>query len=101
MNFASKSKAGTNGKQTKTNQDIAVIDVKMPFGIKLFCVCDGHGLNGHLVSAFIKTHLLSILCSKWRENLNGSIKRLDKAPSCEELKIIVKDNLLKTNKQLL
>jgi len=59
-----KSKAGTTGKQAKINQDIAIIDIKLPFEVKLFCVCDGHGLNGHLVSAFIKSHLLSNLCIK-------------------------------------
>jgi serine/threonine protein phosphatase PrpC len=59
ISYAVKSKAGTNGKQTKVNQDIALIDVKLPFGIKLFGVCDGHGVNGHLVSAFIKAHMIS------------------------------------------
>jgi serine/threonine protein phosphatase PrpC len=39
---------------------MAIVDEKMPHGIKLYCVCDGHGLNGHLVSAFIKTNLISI-----------------------------------------
>jgi serine/threonine protein phosphatase PrpC len=60
ISYAVKTKAGTNGKQAKTNQDIALVDVKLPFGIKLFGVCDGHGVNGHHVSAFIKGHLLSI-----------------------------------------
>lgn len=58
-----RTKAGTNGKQPKTNQDIAMVDVKLPFGIKFFGVCDGHGVNGHVVSAFIKAHLLSICLS--------------------------------------
>lgn len=26
----------------------------------MYCVCDGHGLNGHHVSNFIKIHLISI-----------------------------------------
>lgn len=56
-----KTKAGTTGKHSKTNQDMAMIDVKLPFGIQLFGVCDGHGVNGHLVSFFIKIHLLSTL----------------------------------------
>lgn len=64
INFAVKTKAGTNGKQLKTNQDIAMVDVKLPFGIKWFGVCDGHGVNGHHVSAFIKAHFLSICLIK-------------------------------------
>ena len=64
MHFSMKSKAGTNGKQTKINQDIGIVEMKMPFGIKLFGVCDGHGLNGHLVSAFIKANLLSTYMTK-------------------------------------
>ena len=59
MHHVTKTKAGSNGKQTKINQDIAIIETKLPFGLKLFCVCDGHGLNGHLVSSFIRTHLIS------------------------------------------
>ncbi len=54
-----KARAGTNGKQTKINQDSAFIDQKLPFGLKLYCVCDGHGLNGHIVSQYIKAHMIS------------------------------------------
>lgn len=31
----------------------------MIHNLRLYCVCDGHGLNGHLVSAFIKANLIS------------------------------------------
>jgi len=31
----------------------------MLHNLRLYCVCDGHGLNGHLVSAFIKANLIS------------------------------------------
>lgn len=41
----------------KINQDIDVINQKLPLGLKLFCVCDGHGTNGHLVAAFIRKKL--------------------------------------------
>ena len=51
--FIIKTKAGTNGLQTKINQDIAIVE-SFQHGVKLYCVCDGHGLNGHKVSAFIK-----------------------------------------------
>ena len=54
-----KTRAGTNGKQNKINQDIAIVENTLPHGVKLYCVCDGHGLNGHLVSAFIKQFLIS------------------------------------------
>ena len=57
--YVVRTKAGTTGKQTKINQDVAIIEEKFPHGIKLYCVCDGHGLNGHLVTAFIKTSLIS------------------------------------------
>jgi serine/threonine protein phosphatase PrpC len=64
MHYVTKTKAGTTGKQTKINQDIAIAETKLLFGLKLFCVCDGHGLNGHLVSAFIKANLISNLSIK-------------------------------------
>lgn len=83
LTYAVKTKAGTNGKQAKTNQDIALVDVKLPFGVKLFGVCDGHGVNGHVVSAFIKSHLLSISSIKWRESLNIALKKLNEAPTIE------------------
>jgi serine/threonine protein phosphatase PrpC len=57
--FSAKSKAGSTGKQIKVNQDIAFASQKLAEGVKAFVVCDGHGLNGHLVSAFIKSRLLS------------------------------------------
>jgi serine/threonine protein phosphatase PrpC len=59
IHYVVKTKAGTTGKQTKINQDIAIVDLKLLFGLKLFSVCDGHGINGHLVSSFIKTNLIS------------------------------------------
>ena len=59
MDTAVRTKAGTNGKQLKINQDIAIVEHFVPHGVRLYCVCDGHGLNGHMVSAFIKNHLIS------------------------------------------
>ena len=61
MNSYFKTKAGSNGKATKINQDTILIDTKLHFGLKVYCVCDGHGLNGHHVSAFIKAELVSIV----------------------------------------
>jgi serine/threonine protein phosphatase PrpC len=57
-----RTKAGTNGRNMKVNQDIEIIEQKLPFGIKLFCVCDGHGVNGHHVAAFIKKKMIGTLC---------------------------------------
>lgn len=57
--FVVRTKAGTNGKQTKINQDIAIVEEKLLHHIKLYCICDGHGINGHLVTAFIKNVLIS------------------------------------------
>lgn len=56
---AYKTKAGTNGNQVKINQDAVIIDTKLPHDLKIYCVCDGHGLNGHLVSSFIRVQLIS------------------------------------------
>lgn len=56
---AVRTKAGLNGRQTKINQDIAIVEEKLPHGLKLYCVCDGHGLNGHLVTAFMRGALIS------------------------------------------
>ena len=61
-----KTKAGTNGKQTKINQDVAIVENNLPLGVRLYCVCDGHGLNGHLVSGFIKQSLVST-CTSYQE----------------------------------
>ena len=59
IHYVTKTKAGTTGKQTKTNPDIAIVELKLSFGLKLFGVCDGHGVNGHFVSSYIKTNLIS------------------------------------------
>jgi serine/threonine protein phosphatase PrpC len=61
ISFATRTKAGTNGKQPKINQDMAILESKLPFGVRLFAVCDGHGVNGHIVSSYIKVHLISNL----------------------------------------
>jgi serine/threonine protein phosphatase PrpC len=63
MNY-SKSKAGCSSKKIKINQDIILINTKLPHGLKVFCVCDGHGLNGHYVSDFIHSELVSTACVK-------------------------------------
>lgn len=49
------------GNVTKTNQDVYIAIPSM-FGSKeksFFSVCDGHGVNGHFVSGFIKQNLPS------------------------------------------
>jgi serine/threonine protein phosphatase PrpC len=71
----SKTKAGSNGKQTKINQDMIIIEHKLPNNLKLFCVCDGHGVNGHHVSNFIKIHLISTFFIYDRGNLSKLFRK--------------------------
>lgn len=54
-----RTKPGCVGKKIKINQDAVIAETKLPHGLKLFCVADGHGLNGHHVSEFIRTELIS------------------------------------------
>lgn len=44
------------GNPNKQNQDSYIIQPNMKghLGLHLFSVCDGHGLNGHIVSKYIK-----------------------------------------------
>lgn len=96
-----KTKAGTSGKQTKINQDIGIMETKLPFDLKLYCICDGHGVNGHLVSAFIKTELISNVFIKSRENLHLMLRKNSPAPELEKMKQILNEALMKTNHDLL
>ncbi|CAD8143725.1 unnamed protein product [Paramecium octaurelia] len=60
LKFVHKTKAGCQvNKQTKTNQDAAIV---FPSNIEsqnygLVGICDGHGVNGHFVSDLIKQRL--------------------------------------------
>lgn len=101
IHYVTKTKAGTTGKQTKINQDVALVELKLPFGLKLFGVFDGHGLNGHSVSAYIKVHLISKLSIKWRENLNSALKKIVNSPSLAEMKSLIETVFLQTNQDLL
>lgn len=51
-------------KPDKRNQDIQFLydDFNRVKGSSFYCVCDGHGANGHLVSAFIKDNLTQNIC---------------------------------------
>ena len=94
-----RSKPGSSGKQPKTNQDTIIVNQDLPTGIKLFGVCDGHGLNGHLVSAYIQCHLVSILgLSQQSENLNKLLHR--RKPEENLVKLLAK-SFEATNKSLL
>ncbi|KAL4474755.1 hypothetical protein ABPG74_001451 [Tetrahymena malaccensis] len=58
--FSCKTKAGcTYDKTPKINQDSPIIYPKQlgEKGISLFAVCDGHGVNGHLISGMIRKNL--------------------------------------------
>lgn len=47
------------GNKRKINQDHQVIRFGFPYKINIIGVCDGHGVNGHLVSSFISERLMS------------------------------------------
>lgn len=62
--YKGKSQAGqTEHQQRKINQDSYLImtNVNKINDYNLFCVFDGHGLNGHLVSEFVKHYLRTII----------------------------------------
>ena len=53
--FAHRTKAGTLDGKPKTNQDnFIAIQNYLTSECSLFGVCDGHGINGHMVSETIK-----------------------------------------------
>jgi serine/threonine protein phosphatase PrpC len=55
-NIAFKSRAGSApGNIPKTNQDNFLVNTVKDGDF--FAVCDGHGVNGHLVSHFLKENL--------------------------------------------
>lgn len=55
------------GNITKTNQDvyIAIPSFANSKEKSYFAVCDGHGVNGHFVSGYIKQHLPSNLTNNF------------------------------------
>ncbi|CAD8086954.1 unnamed protein product [Paramecium primaurelia] len=80
MIFAMRTKAGCQpNKATKINQDAAIVCPKNVenVGYKLFAVCDGHGLNGHMVSNQIKQQLPKHLgrLLKDAENIENQIQK--------------------------
>lgn len=63
LTYAVKTRQGFIPGQQKTNQDSFIIHKDFS-GIKnlwMMGVCDGHGLQGHLVSNFVKINLPKIL----------------------------------------
>ncbi len=63
--YASKTRMGMIPNMKKTNQDshVAVKDLAGIKGLWFFGVMDGHGINGHLVSDFVKKYLPNVLAS--------------------------------------
>eukprot|EP00887_Chlorella_sp_A99_P000493 scaffold17.g493.t1 len=62
---ATLSRAGRDGNARKTNQDSCfAYEQFMAPGQALFAALDGHGPNGHLVSAFLKQRMPVALCEK-------------------------------------
>ncbi|CAD8089739.1 unnamed protein product [Paramecium primaurelia] len=69
--YAMRTKAGCQiNKAIKINQDSAIVCPKLleNIGYKLFAVSDGHGLNGHHVSNFIKQTLPKHLHNQLEDN---------------------------------
>jgi len=93
-NFSFKSKAGAlPGKPIKTNQDSYIVHTNFA-GHKdkfLFGVCDGHGVNGHLASNFIKQQL--------PKNIEMQYKNLPNEEP-QHLKEALTTAFLKTNREL-
>lgn len=91
FNFSVKSKAGcTANKYLKTNQDASITCPKMLLDVNLifFAVADGHGVNGHLVSDYIK------------KNLPKNILRFYKSDSEVTWSNIIKKSFQTTNYEL-
>jgi serine/threonine protein phosphatase PrpC len=63
--YASKTRMGMIPNMKKTNQDshIAVKDLAGVKGLWFFGVMDGHGINGHHVSDFVKKYLPMVLAN--------------------------------------
>jgi serine/threonine protein phosphatase PrpC len=67
--YGYKTKAGSMPNNVpKTNQDSFIIQANV-FGSQFrdyFAVCDGHGLHGHLVSGYIKSHYPKIMETQYK-----------------------------------
>ena len=83
-------KAGEeNEGETKVNQD-NYFDKDISNGYKFIGVCDGHGEDGHQISAYLKEHL--------PEELN---KELNKVISSENKRLSILECMLKKNREAL
>ena len=63
VNFAFKTRAGSlPGNIVKTNQDSYIMhnNFCQMKESAFYAICDGHGVNGHLVSGFVKEMLPSL-----------------------------------------
>lgn len=70
ISFAIRTKKGINGDIKKFNQDslVSILNFRGNPNEHFFGVFDGHGVNGHLVSNFISTHIQNILVAKLLQN---------------------------------
>jgi serine/threonine protein phosphatase PrpC len=57
------------GKNKKENQDSFIIYPKLGGNLSnyLFAVCDGHGINGHLISRYLKNHFADFVEESLKE----------------------------------
>lgn len=72
--FAVITRQGFIPNQPKPNQDSHIIlkNFCNIEGLWLFGVCDGHGVNGHLISDFVKKHVPRILSSMINLAIGGN-----------------------------
>ncbi|KAM3129772.1 hypothetical protein pb186bvf_018163 [Paramecium bursaria] len=94
---ASRSRAGCDAHQNmKQNQDVSI---QSKFhGYYFFAVCDGHGVNGHLVSQYLKKHIpFNYKEIKNKDNLQNI---LESRLNSEGLNQGIIKSFVKTNKDL-
>lgn len=104
-NIAHITKTGFNGFHRKgpqkVNQDNFFINTFDEYNISFIGVCDGHGANGHLVSAFLKEYLPMLVHKELKEKIplsNQSQSSFSKIKSTSIHKIIENAFILTNSK---
>jgi len=94
--FAVKTRQGFIPSQAKPNQD-SFISVKNLGGIEglwMFGVCDGHGVNGHLVSDFVKKNLPKILGAMFVQASSGGPGKKSQKQKKGKVALINKEDVI-------
>lgn len=91
-----KTRQGFIPSQAKPNQDsfISVKNLGGIDGLWMFGVCDGHGINGHLVSDFVKKNLPRILGAMFVQVLSSGFKKVSKPKKGKAVLIHKEDVIL-------